>query len=269
MKTRFAPCIAVAFALFASRIDAATTTISFVTDDWTNGSSSQTGYLDGAPSGTLTKNGITLTFQTSFTGTADPSTRNLAYVPHMNPSGFNMGTQDDANDLSGALLHFQRWDFSFSQPVMLLNLAIDDIDSEREDLSIGDGFRDAIAAEAFQGQSFGPLGSGIDADFSQDLGSSLSLGVISAGSGQALNYVLSGPADNPNNAPAHRAYVNFGTAPIQSFSIYAFSDRDNAHRVSLFQGLLQVDAVEVVPEPSAALLAFAALPLLARRRRKA
>ena len=167
------------------------------------------------------------------------------------------------------MLHYQRWDFSFSQPVVLLNLGIDDIDSDQDALGIAsdEGFRDAIAAEAFQGQSFGPVGSGIDADFSQDLGASLSLGIISAGSGQTLNYVLSGPAGNPNNAPDYRAYVGFGTTPIQSFSIYAFSDRDNAHRVSLFQSLVEVEAAEVVPEPSTALLAFAALPLLARRRR--
>ncbi len=269
MNSRLVSPLAVALALVTARVDAATTTtFSFVTDDWTNGASTQTGYLDGATSGSVTKDGITLTFQSSFSGTADPSTRNLTLVPVLNPTGFNMGTQDDANDLSGELLHFQRWDFSFSQPVLLRALGLDDIDADREDLSIGDGFRDAIAAEAFEGQNFGPLGSGVDADFSQNLGSSLSLGIISAGSGQSLTYVISGPAGNPNNAPDYRAYVSFGDTPIQSFSIYAFSDRSNAHRVSLFQNLLQVEAVEVVPEPTTALLALAALPLLARRRRK-
>jgi hypothetical protein len=247
----------------------ATTTFSFITDTWTNGASTQTGYLDNAPSGSVSKDGITLSFQTSFTGTADPSTRNLTLVTSGNPTGFNMGTQDDANDLGGPLAHYQRWDFFFSQPVVLRNLAIDDIDSDQDAVGIDgtDGFRDAIAAEAFAGLVFGPLGSGIDADFSEDLGSSLSLGVISAGNGHSLNYVLSGPAGNPNNAPDYRAYLSFGETPIQSFSIFAFSDRDNAHRVSLFQSLLEVEAVEVVPEPSTLLLSLAALPLLARRRR--
>jgi hypothetical protein len=266
--TRLVPPIAVALALVTARAGAATTTLSFVTDTWTNGSSTQTGYLDGATSGKVSKDGVTLTFSSSIAGTADPSTRNLSFVPYLNPRGFNMGTQDDANDLSGMLLNYQRWDFSFSQPVLLRSLGIDDIDADREDLSIGDGFRDAIAAEAFEGQNFGPVGSGVDADFHANLGANLSLGIISAGSGQTLNYVISGPAGNPNNAPGDRAYINFGNTPIQSFSIYAFSDRDNAHRVSLFQSLLQVQTVTVVPEPSSALLAFAALPLLARRRRK-
>ena len=269
MNSRLAYPLAVALALVTAQAGAATTTFSFVTDTWTNDASTQTGFLDGATSGTLTKDGVTLTFQSSFVGSADPGTRNLTFVPHLNPRGFNMATENDANDLTGALQHFQRWDFSFSQPVLLKNLAIDDIDADREDLTIGDGFRDAIAAEAFEGESFGPLGTGMDADFSQDLGASLGLGIISAGNGQTLNYVISGPAGNPNNAPDYRAYVSFGDTPIQSFSIYAFSDRDNVHRVSLFQSLLQVEAVSVVPEPSSALLAVAALPLLMRRKREA
>jgi len=267
MISRLAP-LAVALALVSARTDAATTTFSFVNGPWTNGATTQTNYLDGATSGSMTKDGVTLTFTSTLVGTADAATRNLTYVPSANPTGFNFATQDDANDLDGSLLHYQRFDFSFSQAVVLLNLGIDDIDSDKTDLEVGDGFRDAVAAEAFQGQNFGPMGSGIDADFSENLGSSLELGTIAAGSGQTLNYVLSGPAGNPNNAPAYRAYLDFGTTPIQSFSIYVFSDRDNAHRVSLFQSMFQVEAVEVVPEPSSALLAFAALPLLARRKRK-
>ena len=244
--------------------------MSFHTDTWTNGSTTQVGYKDGATSGSMTKDGITLTFTSSLVGTADPATRNLTYVPSANPTGFNFATQDDANNLGsgGSLLHYQRFDFSFSQPVLLINLGIDDIDSDKSDLLVGDGFRDAVAAEAFQGQNFGPIGSGYDADFTQNLGSSLSLGTIAAGSGQTLNYVLSGPAGNPNNAPDYRAYVNFGNQPIQSFSLYVFSDRDNAHRISIFQSLFTVEGVEVVPEPSSALLGLAALPLLMRRRRK-
>ncbi|MEK7954119.1 hypothetical protein [Luteolibacter soli] len=265
MNFRLVSPLAVALALVAARTDAATTSFSFVTDTWTNGATTQTGYKDGATSGSMTKDGVTLTFTSSLVGTADPATRNLTYVPSANPTGFNFATQDDANNLNGSLLHYQRYDFTFSQPVLLINLGIDDIDSDKTDLSVGDGFRDAVAAEAFQGQNFGPMGSGYDADFSKNLGSSLTLGTIAAGSGQTLNYVLSGPAGNPNNAPAYRAYFDFGTHAIQSFSLYVFSDRDNAHRVSLFQSLFEI---QMVPEPSSALLGLAALPLLMRRRRK-
>jgi len=268
MNPRLLSPLVAALALVSARTDAATTTFSFVSDVWTNGSTTQTGYLDGATSGSVTKDGITMTFQSTFVGTSDPASRNLTHVPYLNPKGFNMGSEDDANDLSGVLQNFQRWDFTFSRPVLLSEFGIDDIDSDIAEFSGSNGFRDAIAAEAFEGMNFGPLGSGVDADFSEDLGTSLSLGIISAGNGQTLNYVISGPAGNPNNAPAYRAYVSFGDTAVQSFSIYAFSDRENAHRVSLFQSLLRVEAVEVVPEPSSALLAFAALPLLARRKRK-
>lgn len=267
MNFRFASGLMAALALVSTRLDAATT-FSFVTDTWTNGPNTQTGYQNGATSGSITKDGITMTFQSTLSGDALAGSRNLSLVTSGNPTGFNIATKEDSNDLNGSLLNYQRWDFSFSQPVILRSLGLDDVDSDKLDLSVGDGFRDAIAAEAFEGHSFGPIGSGVDADFTQNLGSSLSLHTIAAGSGQSLNYVLSGPAGNPNNAPAYRAYLNFGDTAVQSFSIYSFSDRDNVHRVSLFQSMFQVEAAEVVPEPSSALLGLAALPLLLRRRRK-
>ncbi|HEY1121868.1 MAG TPA: hypothetical protein VGE67_09715, partial [Haloferula sp.] len=233
MNYRLVSPLAAALVLVSASVNAATTTMSFVSDTWTNGSTTQVGYKDGALSGSMTKDGITLTFSSTLVS-ANAGTRNLTYQSSANPTGFNFATKDDANNLNGTLLHYQRFDFTFSQPVLLINLGIDDIDSDKTDLSVGDGFRDAVAAEAFQGQNFGPIGSGYDADFTQNLGSSLSLGTIAAGSGQTLNYVLSGPAGNPNNAPDYRAYVNFGNQPIQSFSLYVFSDRDNAHRISIF-----------------------------------
>ena len=90
--------------------------------------------------------------------------------------------------------------------------------------------------------------------------------MIATGNGQSITYAISGPAGNPNNAPAYRTFLDFGNTPISSFSIYSFSDRDNAHRVSLFQGTLEINPTPV-PEPTAVLLGLLSLPLLARRRK--
>jgi hypothetical protein len=243
------------------------TSFSFITDVWTNGSNTQTGYLDNATSGTVTKEGITLTFQSSITGTADPSTRNLTLDTSGNPTGFILGTQDDANDLGGTLLHYQRWDFSFSVPVILGSLGLDDVDSDQADLSGSNGFRDAIAAEAFFTQAPGAIGSGLDAGFIFTPDTSLSAGIIATGNGQSITYAISGPAGNPNNAPAYRTFLDFGVTPISSFSIYSFSDRDNAHRVSIFEGILEITPAPV-PEPTGLLLGVMGMvPLLRRRRR--
>lgn len=243
----------------------AATTFSFITDTWTNGGSTQVGYLDEASSGTLTKDGITLSFQHSYAGTAVASTRNLT-LDFGNPTGFILGTKNDANDLTGTLVNYQRWDFSFSKPVLLSSLGLDDVDSDKSNLSGKDGFRDAIAAEGFFSQTPGVIGTGQDALFIFTPGTGLSSGSIATGGGESISYAISGPANNPNNDPAHRTFLSFGDTPVTSFSIYSFSDRVNSHRVSLFQGVIEINPAPV-PEPTAMLLGLLGLPLLARRRR--
>lgn len=258
--------LAIALLVFGSSVSPAATTFSFITDVWTNGASTQTGYLNGASSGTLTKDGLTMTFQSSYAGTGIAATRNLT-LDNGNPTGFVLGTNADANNLNGTLLNYQRWDFSFSQPVLINSLIIDDIDSDNTNaLTTLNGFRDAIAAEGFASQTPGALGTGVDVEFDFENPTGLIPGVILAGSGQSVNYVISPAANNPNNAPIHRAYLSFGDTPVSSFSIYSFSDRSQSHRVTLFQGIIDVTAV---PEPAAALLGLLSAGLLARRRRQA
>jgi len=264
MKTT--PCLLAALVLAATAsTTTAATTFSFITDVWTNGSTTQKGYKDEATSGTLTKDGITMTFQNSYAGTAVASTRNLT-LDFGNPTGFVLGTKNDANNLTGTLVNYQRWDFSFSQPVVLNSLGLDDVDSDKSNLSGTDGFRDAIAAEAFFTTAPGTIGTGLDAVFLFTPTTGLSGGTIATGGGQTIPYVISGPANNPNNDPAFRTFITFGDTPVTSFSIYSFSDRVNSHRVSLFQGVIEISQ-PAVPEPSTSLLGLLALPLMMKRRR--
>ena len=253
----------IALLILGTSLSRASTTFSFINDVWTNGGNTQTGYLNGASAGTLTKAGLTMTFQSSFTGTAIAATRNLT-LDNGNPTGFVLGTNADANNLSGILTNYQRWDFSFTQPVLINSLIIDDIDSDRDPLPVVGGFRDAIGAEGFASQTPGALGSGVDVEFDFENPTGLIPGIMLAGSGQSVNYVIAPAATNPNNAPIHRAYLTFGNTPVSSFSIYSFSDRSQSHRVTLFQGIIDVTAV---PEPASALLGLLGAGLLARRRR--
>ncbi len=276
------------------------TTFSFLTDTWTNpatggGTTTQTGFVsqtaagaNNSSSGTVTKDGITLSFTGSFVGTAVSSSvqsgtqgPSFSNASTTNPIGFILGTTNDDNAItfsetsfSGSVTNYQRWNFSFSQPVILQTFRIQDVDSNTGTASAQ--FRDIIAAEAFTTVTPGAAGTGVDAAYNLGAESAtpgdtnLLTGTATFGS-NAINAV-GAPLDlgNPNNTPEVRTLVSFGSTAIRSFSIYAFSDnRQVNHRVSLDNSEFEIVTPAPVPEPSSALLGAFGLGLCLIRRKRA
>ncbi|NJR43647.1 MAG: hypothetical protein HC767_14350 [Akkermansiaceae bacterium] len=261
-----------------------------MTDTWINpgpggvGTQTQVGFVSltapgGAqPSiGTSTKDGITLAFAATFSGTAVSSANTipgqgatLTNATSTNPLGFINGTQNDNNPItftgtpgfetgfSGAISNYQRWDFSFSEPIILSDFTFEDIDSQGT-LE----FRDMFGAEAFTTTTPGAAGTGIDPVYT--LGSGLFEGTATFAGNDLSAVSAQLNLNNPNNTPEVRASVSFPATPISSFSIYSFSDRVNAHRFSLNSSSFEVTAA--IPEPSTALLGVLSLGALFRRRR--
>lgn len=272
-----------AFALTALACSAQqVTTFSFLDDTWVNPSSTQVGFrsqtaggANNSSTGTVTKNGITLTFTGSFVGTAvnslDSPTApgqggSFTNATTINPRGFIFGTSNDANPIifsessfSGTVSNYQRWDFSFSEPLILSEFILQDIDSDAT-------FRDIVAAESFSTLTPGSAGSGVGATYGL-LGqpSSLLRGSVDF-NGSSLDAV-GAPLGlgNPNNTPEVSAAISFGSTPISSFSVYAFSDNNTVHRLSLNGSSFNVTAV---PEPSGAMLGIFSLGALCLFRRR-
>jgi hypothetical protein len=271
-----------ATAMIAAASQASAIQISLISSTWTSGAigspaTTQVGYVDGfvgtannvGSTGTTTAGGVTVTFTATFVGSSTRAVSPPSFLNATggtNPNGFIFGSSGDGNPLtindglqtiSGTISNYQRWDFSFSSPVILDVFNIEDVDSS----GVGT-FRDIVAAEYFTTPTPGVAGSGVDPTLT--LGSSLFPGVVNVGS-QTLSVAVS-PINltNPNNTPEVRVGVNFGSTPIQSFSVYTFSDIANPHRTSLSNSSFDFT---VVPEVSSlSLISLSLLGFLRRRR---
>lgn len=272
---RLSLTIAALFAM-AGCLQATPITFSFLGDTWTNPGGTQLGFVSqtaglasNSSTGFVTKNGLTLTFTGSFFGTAVSSSvagsngqgPSFTNATSINPLGFIFGTNNDANGItfagnsfSGLVTNYQRWDFSFSAPVVLTDFVLQDIDSNGPT----GGFRDMIAAEAFQTVSPGAAGTGTGPSYSFAAPTSLMTGSVTIGGRSLASVAAPLGTGNPNNTPEVRAGISFGSTAISSFSVYAFSDRNADHRISLNSSSFEVNsnpsAIDPIPEPSSVLL---------------
>lgn len=282
--------------LSALPLTASPITFSFLTDDWTMpGIGLQTGFVSQTPAnssnmstGTATKSGVTLTFIATFVNSTSGANFGTSSVGSSmtngvatNPSGFLMSTaQNDSPGIStdhpnnvtlrspasGTATDYQRWHFEFSEPIVLQAFNIDDIDNENN--SGQGGFQDILGAEAFLDSGYTPgvtptAGSGINPTFT--LGSSLVEGALTLGSENIQVVSPNATTGNPSSTPNVRANVTFGDTPIRAFSIYAFSDLNAVHRMTLSNHSF---TLATVPEPSSVLFGLLSVcGILIHRRR--
>ncbi len=298
MKHKFASLLMLAASILPSH---AAITFSFLNDTWSTGPvdggfTRQTGNTSSASStGTLTKSGVTLTFTATFVGGANsaapfpanqgaPAGSSLTNGIGSNPSGFLMST--DGNDSAGITSGFnpanggshsgapttgfatayQRWHFAFSEPVRLETFEMFDIDN----ISGTPGFQDILGVEAWTAS--GPVTSGTgDVNPTFVLGSSLSQSTLNFDSLTGESVVIISPnasTNNPSSTPAVNASITFKDGfneniPIRAFSLYAFSDINNVHRMTLNQSQFSI-----VPEPSSSALGIITLGCALLRRRR-
>jgi hypothetical protein len=240
-----------------------------------------------------TVGGITMTLTADLGGTAGYATRNLYERPASNPVGFNLSTNASYNDIAvdgvtntvqttGNLTNYQRWTLSFSEPVQLTSLVIEDIDNNSAGTMT---FWDFLGAEAFTTATPGAVGTGIDPIWDLSPTTGLIQGSIATPDGSILFVTPSDVTNNPTNDPNYRAGITFGNVYVQSFVLYAFTknapgvpatgvdsvplisgNASNTHRMSIFDGTLEVLPV---PEPGTLSFALVGVVVLAASRRRA
>lgn len=224
-------------------------TVSFDTSLWDHGNGPQLGWNNAEFSGTTTVFGNNmLTISTTPVGNAVFTRNHFRRINQSYFSGFAFQLDPETTTNSTAIENYARMDFSFEQGVSLDSFVLTDVD--RANFS----WYDVIVAEGFTTSAPGPVGSGIEPNYSFESPTNLTTADIFGLQG-AMPVPSSG---NVPNTPDSDVTFNFSQG-VRSFSIYYMNQnsRDDLARtqtIGIRGNEFTISSQSVVPESGSLLL---------------
>jgi hypothetical protein len=266
VRCHFSRWMLCAWAVLAVAQPARAEIVSFYNSQWDHGSGPQTGWSDGATTGTSTAGGVNVTVTASTHGSATPEPgmymANVDDAPNF--AGFGVG-QDSSNANNGSsLLNYVRLDFEFSQAVQIDSFTVTDID-RTSFLGVPGlvGYWDVVAAEGFV-DGLGSIGSGVAAEYA--LSGDTFLDEVNL---YGLSAVRADTGGNGQQDPENEAVFNFGSTSVTAFSIYYWNNTPalfGASRQIIGLGDVSFQAASV-PEPASLACCLIGLLMLRGTRR--
>ncbi len=248
-----------------------TVSYDFTADTFTHSGGSSTGWDPSELSGSVSKSGIELDIDFSFVGGAAADSNgtpqnldNTTFGSSVFVLALDQATTYNDVDTAPSLTAYFRMDLTFSQPVLLDDFTLEDVDSR--DIGTND-YTDGVFIESYDA-SFGAPGTGSAATYS--VGSHLR--EVSAYGGLnvvTLDEAYLGTNDNLPLDPVHQATASLKT-PTQRLSLYYFNTEPPSSGVGSSEQVIAFGNFQVtaIPEPSSGLLgAMALLFVLFIRRR--
>lgn len=267
MKNKFIRGFA-SLGLLAAASAANAITVDFVNGTWDHscggGAAGSTGWDSTYTCGSVSDATLTVTLNMSFVGSAAAHTQNATAINDPTFTGFLMGNQSNSDQNGATFDNYQQWLFSFSTPVPVNGLMINDIDTNGS----GNTWRDAVGVETYTG-AFGAAGTNDDVVMSLSPTTNLVEDAMTYG----LQFVNStnNVASNQNDADSGDYIVTVNSnGAVDGFAIYLFNTGLNLdqHGVGILGTFDAGPPTGTVPAPGALMLLSAGLLGLRFARRK-